>query len=763
MATHLSKPQVLNRRAVNRRAFLKTSAAGGAALLIGFHLPAHASTDDPAQAQEKPPINPLNAWVRITPDNRVTLIMAKSEMGQGIMTALPMILAEELSLDWKQVTIEQAPTDPKLYDLGTGGSGSVFGSWLPLRQAGAAAREMLIAAAAKHWEVGTDTCRVENGYVLHGHPERSYKYGELVADAAQLPIPNFNKVPLKNSRDFTIIGKDTHRVDGVLKATGTAKFGIDSRPDGLLYAVIARCPVFYGKVASFDPAKAKAVAGVRDVFQIATSGSGASTNGGVVVLAENSWAAMQGRKALEIRWDEGPAATESSEDLHKHFVANAAAKPAEIIRNEGDANAALAAAPNDAKKVEAAYELPFAAHVCMEPMNCTVHIQSDRAEAWVPTQAPQWAQEVIAGAAKLPKEKVVVHTTLMGGGFGRRYQADFVMEAAQVAAHVAKTANKPVMVVWTREDDMHHDFYRPASYHKCQGLVDAHGNVAVWKHFQTSTSIAAKWGDKGEQASGKGEFGTGATVPYKSPNLRIEYTLAHSSAPRAWWRSVEHSSSGFVVESFVDELAAAAGEDPLAFRLKLLGDPTKLPQFGEEPNAPPLDTGRLRGVLQLAAEKSGWGSPLPEGQGRGVATFFSFNTYTAAVAEVSLQPRELKVKRLVCTVDCGRVVNPNGVRAQVESAAIYALTATLKDAITIERGRVVQSNFNDYKMMRMSEAPHIEVYLVDSDEQPTGIGEPTVPVIAPSVCNAIFSASRTWKKQVRIRRLPIHPDDLAQA
>jgi len=748
MATHLSpEPQVLD-----RRTFLKTGAAGGAALLIGFHLPARAS--DPAEEQEKPPINPLNAWVRITPDNRVTLILAKSEMGQGIMTALPMILAEELCLDWKQVTIEQAPTNPKIYDHGTGGSGSVGGSWLPLRQAGAAAREMLIAAAAKKWEVGTDTCKAQNGYVVHGHPERSYKYGELVADAALLPIPNFKEVPLKNSRDFTIVGHDTLRVEGTLKATGKAQFGIDARPDGLLYAVIARCPVFYGKVASFDATKAKAVPGVRDVFQIAVSGRGASTTGGVAVLADNSWAAIQGRKVLEVKWEEGAAAKESSEELRNQFVANAAAKPGSVIRNEGDADAAIASA---SKKVEAVYELPFAAHVCMEPMNCTVHIQADHAEAWVPTQAPQWAQGVIAEAAKLPPEKIVVHTTLMGGGFGRRYQADFVMEAAQVA----KTAGKPVMVLWTREDDMHHDFYRPASYHKCQGVVDAAGNLAVWKHFQTSTSIAAKWSEKGEEDNGQGEFGTGATVPYKSPNIRIEYTLAHSSAPRAWWRSVEHSSSGFVVESFVDELAAAAGQDPLEFRLKLLGDQGKIPQFGERPDAPPLDTVRLKAVLQLAAEKAGWGKPLADGEGRGIAGFFSFHTYAATVAEVSLRPRDLRIKRLVCAVDCGRVVNPNGVRAQVESAAIYALTATLKDAITVERGRIVQSNFNDYQMMRMKEAPPIEVHLVASEEKPTGIGEPTVPVIAPALCNAIFNAARKSGKDIRIRRLPIRAEDLA--
>jgi isoquinoline 1-oxidoreductase beta subunit len=736
--------------AVDRRTFLKTSAAGGAALLIGFHLPAGAS--DPAQAQEKPAVNPFNAWVRITPDDRVTLILGKSEMGQGIMTALPMILAEELCLDWKQVKIEQAPTNPKIYDHGTGGSGSIAGSWLPLRQAGAAAREMLIAAAAKKWEVTADTCKAQNGRVVHGHPQRSFGYGELVVDAALLPIPNLKEVPLKNSSEFTIVGHDMHRVDAAAKATGSAKFGIDSRPKGLQYAVIARCPVFNGKVASFDATKAKALPGVRDVFQIETSGRGASTTGGVAVVADNSWAALQGRNALQIKWDEGSAAGESTAELRKQFLENAA-KPGKIVRNDGDADASLAAA---SRKLEAVYELPFAAHVCMEPMNCTVHIQGDRAEAWVPSQGPQWAQSVIAEIAKLPPESVTVHTTLMGGGFGRRYQADFVMEAAQVA----KTTGKPVMVLWTREDDMQHDFYRPASYHKMQGALDADGNLAAWKHFQTSTSIAAKWRPNGEEKPEQGEFGTGATIPYTTQNIRIEYTLAHSSAPRAWWRSVEHSSSGFVMESFIDELAHAAGQDPLAYRLKLIGDARTIPQFDGSPNDPPLTTARLKGVLQLAADKAGWGQPMPANQGRGIAAFFSFDSYLAAVAEVTLRNGQLRVNRIVCAVDCGRPINPDGIRAQVESAAIYALTATLKDAITVEHGSIVQSNFNNYDMIRMKDAPSIEVHIVQSTEQPTGIGEPTVPVIAPAICNAIFDATRK-SKALRIRRLPIHSEDLA--
>ena len=732
--------------AFSRREFLRTGAAGGAALVVGFRLSARGFARQAAEQEKKTP-NPFDAWVRITPDNRVTLILGKSEMGQGIMTALPMILAEELCVDWKSVKVEQAPTNPKIYELGTGGSGSVAGSWLPLRRAGAAAREMLIAAAAQKWEVGADTCKAADGQVVHGNPKRYLSYGELVEAASKLPIPNFNTVPLKNSDDFTLVGHDTRRYEARAKASGAAVFGIDSRVPGMLFAVVARCPVFGGKLVSFDAEKAKAVPGVHDVIAFETSGRGASTTGGVAVLATNSWAAMKGRDALEVKWDFGPAAKESSAGLHEQFLANAA-KPGKIVRNDGDADAAFS---SSTKKIEAAYEFPFAAHACMEPMNCTVDIRPDGAEAWVPTQAPQWAQAVIADAAKLPLEKVIVHTTLMGGGFGRRYQADFVMEAAQVA----KAAGKPVMVLWTREDDMRHDFYRPASYHKMQGALDANGNLAAWKHFQTSTSIAVKWRQDGAEKPEHGEFGTGSTIPYLTPNIRIEYTLAESSVPRAWWRSVEHSTSGFVMECFIDELAAAAGEDPLAFRLKLIGGDRKIPRFDEE-KEPPLDTARLKGVLQLAAEKAGWGKPLPKGQGRGIAAFYSFNSYTAAVAEVSVKNGAAKLERLVYAVDCGRPINPEGIRAQVESAAIYGLSAASYDAITISGGRVEQGNFNDYGLPRMNDAPKAEVHVVMSKEEPTGIGEPGLPVVAPAMCNAIFAA--TGK---RVSRLPIHASDLA--
>jgi isoquinoline 1-oxidoreductase subunit beta len=732
---------------LNRRDFLKTGAAGGAALVIGFHLTPSAFAAGAADQEKKKP-NPFDAWVRITPDNRVTLILAKSEMGQGIMTALPMILAEELSLDWKRVNIEQAPTNPAIYSHGTGGSGSVAGSWLPLRQAGAAAREMLITAAAEHWNVNRDTCKAKDGGVLHGARNQFLTYGQLVPDAAKLPIPNFNTVPLKNSDDFTIVGHDQHRFEARAKSTGAAKFGIDSRAPDMLYAVIARCPVFGGKVAKFDATKTKAVHGVRDVVPIDAVGPGAFTAGGIAVLADNSWAAIQGRKALDITWDEGPNASESSASLREHFIENAG-KPGKIVRNDGDADGALAA---PAKKIEAVYELPFAPHACMEPMNCTVHIRQNGAEAWVPTQAPQWAQDVIAGVSKLPRESVVVHTMLMGGAFGRRYHADFVMEAAQVA----KTTDKPVMVLWTREDDMQHDFYRPASYHRMQAAVDAQGNLAAWKHFQSSTSIAAVWDKDGKEKPEASEFATAAFIPYVTPNFRVEYALAKSGVPRAWWRSVEHSSSGFVVETFADELAAAMGADPLAFRLGLMGYARKIPDFTNPQEGKPLDTARLKGVLQLAAEKAGWGKPLPKGVGRGIAGYYSFHSYTAAVAEASVTNGRIVVHRMVYAVDCGRPINPNGIAAQVEGAAIYGLSAMLKDAITIDRGRVQQANFNDYDMPRMREMPQIEVHVVPSTEEPTGIGEPGLPVAAPAVCNAVFNA--TGK---RLRRLPVQAADLA--
>ena len=721
-----------------RRAFLKTGAAGGAALVVGFRF----SIDALAQeAQEKKKPSPFDAWIHIDKSGTVTLITAKSEMGQGALTAMPMILAEELEVDWNGVRVEQAPTDPSIYDHGTGGSGSVAGSWLPLRQAGAAAREMLVRAAATAWNVEPATCRAEKGFIVHGPRRRRLAYGELVEAASKLPIPDFNKVPLKNPDDFHIVGQSIARTDIPSKVDGSARFGIDVRVPGLLYAVVARCPTFGGKAARFDATKAKAIAGVRHVLEIPAVGAGAHTAGGIAVVADSTWAAMQGRQALQIDWDHGPHASESSQTL-RQASETIAAQPGKVVRNEGDAAATLVGAK---QKVDAVYELPFQAHATMEPMNCTVDIRADRAEAWSPTQAPDWTRSAIAQVTGLPPPSINVHTTLMGGGFGRRYQADFVVEAAQVG----KAVGAPVQLLWTREDDMQHDFYRPFAYHRLSGAVDAKGNAVAWHHRIVSTSIRSFWDPPDRVKPEASEIGGAVDLAYAVPNLRVEYAPVPSGVPVAWWRSVEASLNAFVVEGFIDELAAAAKADPLAFRQRLLAEPRMIKQPPDSESA--LDTRRFKGVLDLAAAKAGWGSPLPAGRGRGIACAFSFDSYVAEVAEVSVDKAGLPhVHRVVCAVDCGRAVNPDGVRAQVESAVVYGLSAALKGAITIAGGRAEQSNFHDFEVMRIQEMPVVEVHLVASTERPTGIGEPGLPPAAPAVANAIFAA--TGK---RLRRLPI--------
>ena len=721
-----------------RRAFLKTGAAGGAALVVGFRF----SVDALAQeGQQKKKANPFDAWIHIDTNGTVTLITAKSEMGQGALTALPMILAEELEVDWNGVRVEQAPTDPSIYDHGTGGSGSVAGSWLPLRQAGAAAREMLIRAAATAWNVEPATCRAEKGFIVHGPRRRRLGYGELVEAASKLPVPDFNKVPLKNPDDFHIVGQPIARTDIPSKVDGSARFGIDVRVPGLLYAVVARCPTFGGKPVRFDAAKAKAIAGVRHVVEIPAVGAGAHTAGGIAVVADSTWAAMQGRKALQIEWDHGPHAGESSQTL-RQASETIAAQPGKVVRNEGDAAATLA---GPGQRLDAVYELPFQAHATMEPMNCTVDIRADRAEAWSPTQAPDWTRSAIAQVTGLPPPSINVHTTLMGGGFGRRYQADFVVEAAQVG----KAVGSPVQLLWTREDDMQHDFYRPFAYHRLSGAVDAKGNAIAWHHRIVSTSIRSFWDPPDRVKPEASEIGGAVDLAYAVPNLRVEYAPVPSGVPVAWWRSVEASLNAFVVEGFIDELAAAAKADPLAFRQRLLAEPRMIKQPPDSEST--LDTRRFKGVLDLAATKAGWGNPLPAGRGRGIACAFSFDSYVAEVAEVSVDKAGLPhVHRVVCAVDCGRVVHPDGVRAQVESAVVYGLSAALKGAITIASGRAEQSNFHDFEVMRIQEMPAVEVHLVPSTERPTGIGEPGLPPAAPAVANAIFAA--TGK---RLRRLPI--------
>ena len=711
--------------------------------MIGFRL-------DGLLAQEpgKPaPPNPFDAWIRIDKAGDVTLICGKSEMGQGIHTALSQVLADELEVDWSRVKVEQAPTNPKFYNHGTGGSSSVRTSYLPLRQAAAGARTMLTGAAAARWGVKPAECRAERGEVVHVATGRRLPYGGLAAAAAQRPLPDLDALTLKDTKDFRIIGKSIERTDIPGKVDGSARFGIDVRVPGMLFAVVARCPTFGGKLKSFDAAKTKARPGVRHVLEIPPGPAGSFSTGGVAVVAESTWAAVQGREALSLEWEHGPHAGESNATLRAKFE-ELTSRPATAFRNDGDALAALATA---GQKLEGVYELPFQAHASMEPLNATVDIKADRAEAWLGSQGPQWGQQVIAEIAGLKPEAVTVHTTLMGGGFGRRYAADFIVEAAQVS----KAVGAPVQLLWTREDDMQHDYYRPAAMHRFAASLDAAGKPVAWLDRMSSVSIGRQWDEPGQQKPEGSEIEGAANLPYAIPNLRMEYVDAPSGVPRAWWRSVEHSINGFAVESFIDELAAAAKADPLAFRLELLREPRQV-KSPTDAEGRPLDTRRFKACLELAAARAGWGTAPPAGRARGIACHFSFQSYCAQVAEVSVKAGVPRVHRIVAAVDCGRVISPDGVVAQVESAIVYGLSAALKGAISIANGRAQQGNFDAFEVLRIDEMPVVEVHLVPSEEPPTGIGEPGLPPVAAALGNALFAL--TGK---RLRRLPIVAADLA--
>jgi isoquinoline 1-oxidoreductase subunit beta len=722
---------------ISRRQFVVTGVVAGAGVLIGVRYSGslvRAQESDPGAKQKAP--NPFVAYVHVKPDGQISLIVAKSEMGQGIKTGLAMVLAEEAEVDFASVKVEQAETRPDLYaHLGTGGSGSTMENFTPLRRAGATVRDLMIAAAAAKWSVRASECEAKKGTVLHAKSARKAGYGELVEAAEKLPLPDQEKVQLKDEAKFELIGHPTARVDVPSKVNGSAQFGIDVRVPEMVFAVVARCPTFGGKPAHFDATKAKGMAGVRDVFEIPAFGADKFTAGGVVVVADSTWAATKGRDALDIAWERGAASSESSEGM-RAALREAAAKPGKRVRNDGDVDSVLA---NGAKKIEAVYEMPLLAHATMEPMNITAHVRGGEAEVWAPTQSPDWVQGTVAQVLGIKPDKVVVHTTLMGGGFGRRYMADFPAEVAQIA----KIVGKPVQLVWTREDDMTHDFYRPATCHRMQGAVDAKGRPAAWFHTMASTSIRGYWDPKAAPESQ--EVGGAKEMPYAISNVRLEFNPVASAVPRAWWRSVENSFNGFVVESFIDELAAAAGQDPMQFRKSLLVKPANWKAKSEDDP----DPARLRGVLERAAEKAGWGAPLPKGRGRGIAAFCSFGSYFAEVAEVTVKGNDFKIDRIVAAVDCGQIVNPESVRSQTEGAIIYGLSAALKNEITIKNGAVEQTNFDGYDPIRISEAPPIEVHLVINHEDPGGMGEPGLPPAAPAVANAIFAASSQ-----RLRKLP---------
>ncbi|MBI4464313.1 MAG: xanthine dehydrogenase family protein molybdopterin-binding subunit [Acidobacteria bacterium] len=710
----------------SRRTFLKASAVAGGGLVIGFYLPS-ALRWGQGEAAPNALFEP-NIWLRIAPDDSVTIVLTQLEMGQGAMTAMPMLVAEELDADWNKVKLEWAPADRAYGNPGMGGrqstagSRSVRGFWKPLREAGAAARAMLVAAAAQSWGVPENTCSTEKGEVLHQASGRRLRYGALVEKAAGLPVPK--QVSLKDQKDFRLLGQSLPRLDIPEKVNGSAVFGMDVKVPNMLVARVARCPVFGGKLASFKADKAKAIVGVRHVLPISS---------GVAVVADSFWAATQGLQAVEISWDEGPNAGQNSANISKQF-AELSRKPGAAARDEGDVNQALARA---VRTIEATYEVPFLAHACMEPMNCTADVRRDRCEVWAPTQSQTSMQEAAVRITGLPPQAVKVHTTYLGGGFGRRGEGDFVSDAVETS----KAIGQPVKAIWTREDDIQHDFYRPAAYNRLSAALDGQGMPIAWLHRVVSDSIAKRIG----RLQGDVDplvMGGAVELPYNIPNIRVEYILHETGIPVGFWRSVPHSVHGFVTESFLDEVAAAGGKDPYELRLQLLD------------NAP-----RHKAVLELAATQAGWGKPLPQGRFRGVAVHESFGSFVAQVAEVSVSANgAVRVHRVVAAVDCGVVIHPDTVKAQVEGSIVYGLTAALKGEITIENGRVKQSNFHDYPMLRMNEMPEVEVHIVPSTETPGGMGEPGVPPIAAAVVNAIFAA--TGK---RIRRLPIRAEELRSA
>jgi isoquinoline 1-oxidoreductase beta subunit len=697
---------------LDRRSFLKTSAAATGGLILGFYLPEH------NQLQAQGAAGKLNAYVRIGTDDSVTLYIHKAEMGQGTVTSLSMLLAEELECDWKKIRTEFPGVDPVAFGpmQGVFGSMSVRTSWEPLRKAGATAAEMLVQAAAQKWNVPKSQCRAENNSVVNLTTKERLSYGSLVEAASKLPVPQ-QGVALKDPTQFKLVGKSQKRMDTPAKVTGKTTFGIDVKVPGMLYATLQRSPVFGGKVKTFDAAKAKAVPGVKQVVQISN---------GVAVLADNTWAAMEGRKALVVQWDEGPLATTTSGTIRKVF-ADMAEKPGAVARKEGDVGAALSTAP---QKIEAVYEVPYLSHAPMEPLNAVAHVRADGCDVWSGMQIQSIARETAAKAAGLPPEKVQINTVYLGGGFGRRGGADFIAEAVEIS----KAAGVPVKLQWTRDDDLQHDTYRPASYTKFTSALDANGMPTVWNARVVCPSFAGL--RNGVDRTGVEGI---AEIRYAIPNILVEYHPPDVGIPTSYWRSVGYSHNTFFTESFLDELAVAAKQDPVAFRRKLLA------------KAP-----RMLGVLELAAEKAGWDRPLPSGRYRGISVVDNLGSFNAQVAEVSLEKGKVRVHRVVCAVDCGYVVNPAIVVQQIESGIVYGLSAALRGEITIDRGRVQQTNFNNYEPLRIDEMPVIETYIVPSTNPPGGIGEASTPAIAPAVTNAIFRA--TGK---RIRKLPIKPEDLA--
>jgi isoquinoline 1-oxidoreductase subunit beta len=719
--TPISSTSISSTPKLTRRTMLKATAAVGGGLMLSVSLP-RLSAALAADADFAP-----SAFVRIDAQGKITFTIPQVEMGQGIYTALSMILAEELDAPFEHVTAVAAPPNDKLYGnplLGfqvTGGSTSVRAFWKPMRTAGATARAMLVQAAAAKWSVDPASCRTENGEVLHDASAQKAGYGELVQAASALAPPQ--NPPLKPATDFKLIGKSLKRLDTPGKVNGKAVYGIDARPDRMKIATLASCPVFGGKVAHVNDERAKTVPGVRQVIVLDDL---------VAVVGDHMWAAKKGLDALDITWDEGPNAQMSTADVLNGLVAASENKGA-VAKTTGDVAKALP----DGTRLEATYHVPFLAHAPMEPMNCTVHVRPDACEVWVGNQVVTRAQGIAAQLTGLPPEKVIIHNHLIGGGFGRRLEVDYIAKAVRIAQKV----DGPVKVIWTREEDIQQALYRPFYFDRFEASLSG-GKIAAWSHKIAGSSVLARWAPASFTDGLDSDAVDGAIdFPYDTPNLHVEYVHAEPPAvPTCFWRSVGPGHNIFVVESFVDELAHAAGQDPVAFRCAHLE---------KEP--------RLLACLNLAAEKSGWGGALPARVGRGVACQSVFGSYVAAILEAEVDnDGEITIRRVTAAVDCGTVVNPDSVEAQIQGGLIFGLTAALYNEITIARGRVQQSNFNNYRMMRINEAPAIEVHLMRNGEAPGGIGEPGTSIAGPALANALFAATG-----VRLRSLPVDRKQLA--
>jgi isoquinoline 1-oxidoreductase subunit beta len=711
----------------SRRTFLTAGAAASGGLLLSVSMPGWIGSAEAADAASFAP----NAFVRIGRDGQVTLVMNQVEMGQGTYTSMPMLIAEELEIELSKVNLEHAPPDDKLYGnplLGfqvTGGSTSVRGFWKPLRIAGATARTMLISAAAEVWKVDAASCHAAKGQVIHASTGRKLAYGQLVDQAVKLPVPA--NVALKDRKDFVLIGTSARRTDTAGKVNGTAEYGIDTRVPGMKVATVSACPVIGGKLGSVDDSKARAVKGVLKIVKLENA---------VAVIADHMGAAKKGLEALVITWDEGASAKVSSADIVRQLK-DASAKDGVVAVKQGDTVKAIAAA---ATKMDAVYQMPFLAHAAMEPMNCTVHVRSDGCDVWVGTQVMTRARATAAAVTGLPLDKVKVHNHLLGGGFGRRLDVDGITQAVEIA----KRVDFPVKVIWTREEDIQHDVYRPYYYDMLRAGLDDKGTPIAFSHRVAGSSILARWAPpafKNGLDSDAVEAGFG---PYSFDNLLVDYVRQEPPAglTTGWWRGVGTTHNAFMVEGFIDELAVAAKQDPVAYRRALLD---KSP--------------RAKAVLDIVANEAGWDKPLPAGKGRGVSVVFGFGSYIAQVAEVSVgKDGQVRVERVVCAVDCGQMINPDTIKAQMEGGILFGLTAALYGEITLKDGRVEQGNFDSYQAMRINEVPIIEVHLVDSHEEPGGIGEPGTATIAPAVVNAIFNL--TGK---RLRKLPIDASKLKSA